>query len=109
MKNRELREKRIDETLELPDNADWSMHLGRKGFRLLTEAEWEYASRCGKSTAYGFGNDPTWLDFYGWYQAISRKDLIMPVNFARMHLEYLTCTETFWNGVMIGMVTTTPK
>ena len=36
--------------------------------RLPTEAEWEYASRAGRSTKWFFGNDPSQIGDYAWYK-----------------------------------------
>lgn len=55
--------------------AQWLSHMTGAKYRLLSEAEWEYAARGVTSVndphngeTWGFGNDESQLDRYAWYR-----------------------------------------
>ncbi len=57
---------------------DWPLELGRRGFRLPTESEWEAASRAGARTTYGYGSDVSLLGGFGWFPENSGKEVHPP-------------------------------
>ena len=50
---------------------NWPLGLGRGGFRLPMEAEWEVAIRAGARTAYSYGGDVSLLGRFDWFGDLS--------------------------------------
>lgn len=64
------------ETVSWNDVQDFIQALNKRehtlGYRLPTEAEWEYAARAGSTKAYAFGREAHGLEKHAWFRKNSR-------------------------------------
>ncbi len=64
----------MSDPVKLPEN-----FLERKGYRLPTESEWEYACRAGTRTSRYYGDSEEMLKEYAWYSKSTTDDRAFPV------------------------------
>ena len=97
---------------EAKQYAEWLSKMTGKTYRLLNEAEWEYAARAGSQTRFSFGDDEAQLQQYAWYKTNSER-MTQPVGkkvanafgLHDMHGNVYEWVEDFWHDSYKGAPT----
>jgi formylglycine-generating enzyme required for sulfatase activity len=88
---------------------NWLSSKTGRNYRLLSEAEWEYAARAGSKTAYSFGPTPDNLSSFAWFESNSKNQphlvgekLGNEFGLYDMHGNVMEWTQDCWNQNYIG-------
>jgi formylglycine-generating enzyme required for sulfatase activity len=86
----------------------WLSEVTGQKYRLLSEAEWEYAARARSTSTYSFGDDPAVIGEYAWYNRnsglkthpVDDKERKQPNGFGLydMHGNVMEWVEDCWNN-----------